>query len=150
MSIVAAVDGTTEADPVVETGFDLASAYDTELHVLHCVTQSEFEERKATVERVGSFDGYSKSQRADAAANVANEVVVGTLDDADFDRISTLGRVGDPVSEITAVADEISAQYLVIGGRERSPAGKAVFGSTTQSVLFEADCPVVTVIDDTE
>ena len=148
MPVLAAVDGTVETDSVVETGFDLASAYETELHVLHCVTQSEFEERKATVERVGSFQGYSKSQRADAAANVANEVVVGTLDNVDFEGISTMGRVGDPVSEITTVADEIDARYLVIGGRERSPAGKAVFGSTTQSVLFEADCPVVTVIDD--
>ncbi|KDS91898.1 universal stress protein UspA [Halorubrum saccharovorum] len=150
MSILAAVDATAERDPVVETGYDLASAYDTELHVLHCVTQSEFEERKETIEQAGTFDGYSKSQRADAAANVANEVVMGTLDDADFDVVSTMGRVGDPVAEITEAAAETDAQYVVIGGRERSPAGKAIFGSTTQSVLLEAKRPVVTVIDDEE
>lgn len=147
MSILAAIDATDEHDPVIETGYDLASAYDTDLHVLHVVTQEDFESRKRDVERVDGFQGYSKSQRADAAANVANKVVVGTLDDPDFDRVSTVGRVGDPVESILDVADEVDAQYVVVGGRERSPTGKALFGSTAQSVLLKSNRPVVTVID---
>ncbi|WP_394349678.1 universal stress protein [Natrinema versiforme] len=48
------------------------------------------------------------------------------------------------------VAFEIDAEYIVSGGRKRSSTGKALFGSTTQSVLFEADRPIVTVMSDAE
>lgn len=150
MSILAAVDATSEHDAVVETGSDLASAYETDLSVLHVVSEEAFESRKETVERVSDVQGYSKSQRADAAANVANEVVVETLENADPETISTVGRIGDPVPSILDVASDIDAEYIVIGGRKRSPTGKALFGSTTQSLLLEADRPVVTVMSDGE
>lgn len=56
------------------------------------------------------------------------------------------GRVGDSVGdEIVAVADEIDATRIVVGGRQRSPTGKAVFGSTAQRVLLNAPCPVTFV-----
>ncbi|QLD88098.1 universal stress protein [Natronomonas salina] len=148
MTILATVDGDDERDPVVETGYDLATAYETELHVLHVVTQEAFESRKKTVEQVDEFRGYSKEQRADAAANVANEVVMETLDEPNFEMVSTVGQVGDPVDSIIDVARDVEAEYIVVGGRKRSPAGKALFGSTAQSVLLESDRPVVTVIDE--
>ncbi|WP_226008070.1 universal stress protein [Natrinema salinisoli] len=148
MSILAAIDATNEHSAVVETGQDLASAYGTELSVLHIVSREEFESRKETVERVSDGRSYSKSQREDAAANAAKAVVIETLEDASHEGISTLGRVGEPVPAILNVAADIGAEYIVIGGRKRSPAGKALFGSTTQSVLLEADRPVVTVISD--
>jgi len=37
------------------------------------------------------------------------------------------------------------ADLLVMGGRKRSRAGKMLFGSTTQSVLFGTDYPVAIV-----
>ena len=59
-----------------------------------------------------------------------------------------MGRVGDPTEEVLAVAAELDARYVVVGGRRRSPVGKALFGSTTQEVLLESDRPVVTVMRD--
>ncbi|MFB6111277.1 MAG: universal stress protein [Halobacteriaceae archaeon] len=55
------------------------------------------------------------------------------------------GAIGDPPDEIIRVADEVGADLLVVGGRARSPTGKAVFGSTAQAVLREAPAPVVFV-----
>ncbi len=52
---------------------------------------------------------------------------------------------GDPAELIVAVADEIDADAVVIANEKRSPAGKALFGSVTQSVLLDADRPVTVV-----
>lgn len=50
---------------------------------------------------------------------------------------------GPPTEGITELAEEIDADEIVMGGRKRSPAGKVLFGSVTQSILLDADLPVV-------
>lgn len=54
-----------------------------------------------------------------------------------------LDESGDTVSDILAEADRFDVDAIVLGGRKRSPAGKAIFGSVTQSVILESDRPVV-------
>lgn len=72
------------------------------------------------------------------------EAAVGALGERD---IETTARVetGDPAAEIRRVADDIDADRIVVGGRKRSPVGKAVFGSVPQSVILGAERPVTTV-----
>ena len=53
---------------------------------------------------------------------------------------------GDPTEEILAVAREIDADNIAMSGRKRSPTGKVLFGSVTQSVMLEADRPVTVVM----
>jgi len=50
---------------------------------------------------------------------------------------------GDPADEILDVAEELDADLIVLAGRKRSPAGKALFGSVTQAVILHADRPVM-------
>ena len=51
-----------------------------------------------------------------------------------------------PVSAgIVDLATDIDADLVVIGGRQRSPTGKALFGSVTQSVVLDSPVPVVVV-----
>ncbi|MWV41012.1 MULTISPECIES: universal stress protein [Natrialba] len=53
------------------------------------------------------------------------------------------GRSGDPATTLLEAATEYDADLVAVGARERSPAGKAVFGSVTQSVILEGDRSVL-------
>jgi len=56
--------------------------------------------------------------------------------------VEQVSRVGDPAAEILAVAEEVDADHILLGGRKRSPARSLLFGSVTQAVLLDADRPV--------
>ncbi|MFB6096780.1 MAG: universal stress protein [Haloferacaceae archaeon] len=43
---------------------------------------------------------------------------------------------GHPADIVEQVADEMDANLIVLAGRKRSPAGKAIFGSVTQEVIL--------------
>lgn len=148
MSIVAAIDGTELDDPTVVTGYDLAQAYGETLYVLHVVPEDEFEAHLEEIQELDHEADYSLTQEETSAARLARDVMKGSLSEYDPEEIEPIGRVGDPTEEILAVAGELDARYVVVGGRRRSPVGKALFGSTTQEVLLESDRPVVAVMRD--
>ncbi|WP_048076321.1 universal stress protein, partial [Halorubrum sp. AJ67] len=52
---------------------------------------------------------------------------------------------GDPADELLAAAADVDADAICVSGRKRSPTGKAVFGSTTQALVLNAERPVLTV-----
>ena len=144
MTILAAVDGDETVDNVVTVGRDLAEAYGDELIVLHVLAQDAFEERQTNRADEGG-EYFVDDGKADAEKVAAN-VVENTIGRPGG--ITTRGRVGDVTSELLDEADRRDARYLVIGGRKRTPVGKALFGSETQSVLLSADVPVVAVMSD--
>jgi nucleotide-binding universal stress UspA family protein len=51
----------------------------------------------------------------------------------------------EPAEDIIAVAQEVAADFIVIGLRRRSPVGKLILGSNAQRILLEAPCPVLAV-----
>lgn len=51
----------------------------------------------------------------------------------------------DIAQEILAVAKEVIADVIVIGIRHRTPVGKLIMGSVAQSIIIDADCPVIAV-----
>ncbi|WP_144901067.1 universal stress protein [Halobellus captivus] len=171
MAVLAATDGTIVPDRVVETGAELAEQFGEELLVLHVIPRDVFEsQRKSSVESTsdlaltfapeityrelgdqtgepgGSDERYSLEAAQRDAAGVAADVTEETV--GDLEKVSYLGRIGDVTEEILAVANAENPRYLVVGGRKRTPVGKAIFGSVTQSVLLESDLPVVTVLSD--
>ncbi|WP_321491772.1 universal stress protein [uncultured Desulfobacter sp.] len=47
--------------------------------------------------------------------------------------------------DIVAFANEKAVDEIIIGVKSRSNIGKLLFGSTAQTVILEADCPVISV-----
>ncbi|WP_331236623.1 universal stress protein [Natronorarus salvus] len=150
MTILAAVDGSEHSSSVIEVGYDLAVTYGVPLEVLHVAPREEFKSYQRSLKGTDEFSDYSVRQHEDSAANVVRTLVRTTLDGRDRSSVSSVGKVGDPVEEILKHAEDSDARFVVIGGRKRSPTGKAIFGSVTQSVLLESDCPTVTVMSDEE
>lgn len=165
MVILAPVDGEAVPDDVVRVGYELANAYDDELVVMHVMPQEYFQERRerTTQDTKGTVlapevDYDSGSERDDNsdenaltidedgepnATSIARDVVRETLEE--YSGVSFQGRVGEPGQAILEEADRRDARHIVVGGQDRTPVGKAVFGSITQTVLLNADRPVTKV-----
>lgn len=148
MSILAAIGEGAHAGKVASVGYRMAIAFGEPLVALHVVPNEEFEAHKEAIESVPDFSDMSFEQEEDSAARYARRVVETTIEEFDVDVVETRGRVGDPTDEILDEAADIDASFVVVGGRRRSPVGKALFGSTTQEILLRADMPVVTVMTD--
>lgn len=148
MTILTAIDETLGASPVVQVGNDLAAAYDDSLVVLHVIPE-DISALTYNHESLQLEPGMDRSEKESHAAAFAEEVAESSLGASDRSHVRVKGRVGPAIGEIFAAAEEYDARYLVIGGRQRSPAGKAVFGSTTQLILLRAERPVMTVRLDT-
>jgi nucleotide-binding universal stress UspA family protein len=51
----------------------------------------------------------------------------------------------EPADDVVAAVVANQARLVVIGLRRRSPVGKFLMGSTAQSILLDAPCPVLSV-----
>ena len=130
-------------DRLAEFVADIAGPTGADVVLFHAFTEQEFEEALDNIDYE-----FSGSPGADDVAERLSVVrqTARALREADIGvRIS--GAVGEHADTIVESARTARADLLVIGGRRRSPTGKAVFGSTAQEVLLEAPCPVTFVRD---
>ncbi|SDQ65489.1 universal stress protein [Natronobacterium texcoconense] len=148
MLIVAAVDRSDRAVTVVTRAAELADRYDAELHVVHVgdptVDFTDVSEEALRTREAGAVNEIVENvQRnaAEVATNAANQV-------PGLEEFEAVGLVGEPAEVIRAYADEHDAEYIVVSGRKRRALGQALFGSVSQSLLLNADCPVVSVPHD--
>lgn len=72
--------------------------------------------------------------------------VQGELDEVGIEHeVRQLVRGNEPAEDLIAVAEEESADFIVIGLRRRTPVGKLILGSNAQRILLDASCPVLAV-----
>lgn len=140
MVIIAAVDKSARASVVIREAKQLARAFEEPVHVVHVMTQSEFVNLQQT-----SADRTGDIVDIDEVREMAAEVAQDAMGDVEVP-YEAIGLMGDPASRIIRYADEQEARYIVIAGRKRSPTGKVIAGSVAQSIILNAECPVVSVI----
>ncbi|MFB6217860.1 MAG: universal stress protein [Halobacteriaceae archaeon] len=120
---------------------DVAGPAGARAVLLRVFTDEEYED---TLDRIGAGSRADVSPDEAAGRYTAVRTVRAALEERGIDT-AVRGRVGDHAEGIVAAAEEFDADLVVVGGRERSPAGKAVFGSTAQAVMLNAPCPVAFV-----
>jgi nucleotide-binding universal stress UspA family protein len=143
MTIVAGIDSSAGSSTVLMHASELARDLDEPLHAVHVLQRGEL---VSVLEK--DVEGQALTENYEIR-RIGEEIVERTARQSPIvhnnDAIETIIRVGDPAEELATYADEVNAQYLVVGGRRRSPTGKALFGSVTQQVMFDAVMPVVNV-----
>jgi nucleotide-binding universal stress UspA family protein len=100
------------------------------LAVLHVVESLDLD--VADAYRNGLAEDVKESLAATGAHGVSWELFLGVADQ----------NVAEKILELAASA---KAEILVIGARRRSPVGKLILGSVTQTLILAADMPVLVV-----
>ncbi len=137
------------AEPLAEAAAATADATGATIHVVHVHSPSEYAERTDSL-------NYERRSPPDASALARRSSTVRVVSEALDDRLSASdatvkihGFVDEHVgTAIVEFAADVDADRLVVGGRRRSAVGKVVFGSTAQSLLLDAPCPVTFVRED--
>ena len=138
MPVIVTVDEAPDEGLLLEAE-RLATDRELELHVVHVIGESEFKQLEETsIEETGQ--PLDLDTVRNYAKKVADEAASGTIS-----AYTPVGLEGEEAARIVQYVSKVEADYVVIGGRKRSPVGKAMFGSVSQSVLLNADCPVLLV-----
>ena len=107
-----------------------AFARGSSLAVLHVVESLDLD--IADAYRNGLAQDVKESLAATGADGVSWELFLTVADQ-------------DVAEKILELAASAKAELLVIGARRRSPVGKLILGSVTQTLILQADMPVLVV-----
>lgn len=141
--ILIAIDGSDDADRVLEAATELDRKADDRFHVVTVVPPM-----MGGVSGMGSSSFAGNWPVQDMEATMSREISDSVRERvARFgippDRVSVL--YGRPASEIHAEAERIGADLIVVGSRGRGSLSRFMLGSTANGVLHGAACDVLTV-----
>ena len=128
MTVAVAHQVSATSRPALVQAVQEAKFRSTDLAVLHVVESIDPDRQEAY--RLGVSDEIEK--------------VVGQEPGVPWQlHLATAG--ADLGAALLGLVDSVGADLLVIGARRRSPVGKALLGSVAQTVILEANVPVLVV-----
>ena len=127
-------------EPLAATAVDIAGPAGATVALAHVFTSSEYDAARSML----NVESESEVTPDSVAKRYVTIRDLGDAMDAADVEFTWHGRLSDEDAEgeaVVALAEDVEADLVVVGGRKRSPAGKAVFGSVSQSVkIGRASC----------
>lgn len=138
--ILAVITPTEAAVELLEEAGTIAAAMDVELVVLALALEGSDHSSRDAMRDWKTFED-TGSDEADTAHQFAKHFGAQVLDQVNVDYLPVGDDVDDtrPSGKIIDVAENHGCDHIFVTNRSRSPAGKALFGDTTQSVILNFD-----------
>jgi len=140
-AIVCGIDGSPDSQAALVYATDLADRLDARLVLAHVV-----EPVPALSGAVGPLTGASAPSSSTVEREAEGERLLGEIAESTGvghaeQRVVT----GLPAEGLADLADDESAQLIVVGSRGRGPLRSALLGSVSTSLIGLARCPVLVV-----
>ena len=133
--MLVAYDNSADAGLALSYATSLAQHYQTEVHVLHVISDASPEEPELAWSNAGRETSY------EIAARQLQQVV--PKEKYPWCKIVTAVRCGQPANEILAYAKEQKIDLICMGASGTGFSLDKLFGSTVDRVLRHAPCPVL-------
>lgn len=160
--ILLALDQTQKADKVLEQGVALAEKFNACLTLVHCLNDTSIMAAAGSAAPVGAGLPWPGSSISALEAHPAQEMAFSqNLDrqvqnakswlrryvqkayDAGCEEAVPTVRLGDPAENICALADELEADLIIVGRKDRSGLEELLLGSVSSAVVHQAPCAVL-------
>lgn len=136
--LIAVEDNRERMEPVIKHATEIVDALSARVTLFHVYRPDEFE----SLLEARNLDSADPSEFA--MDNAAMGEAARMLKDADIE-FSVAAATGEPSEQIIAYVEANEIDHVFVGGRDRSPAGKAILGSVSQSVILNCDVPCTIV-----
>ncbi|OYR40307.1 universal stress protein [Halorubrum sp. Ib24] len=131
-----------QTEQLAKEAIAVAEPAGAEIVLTHVFSDEEFDGVRSKLGVNPTSEG--STPNAVAERHTTTRALAKALDEAGVS-YTIRGAVGDHADEVVEAASAVKADRVVVGGRRRSPTGKAVFGSVAQEVILSAPCPVTFV-----
>lgn len=138
-TIVVTVRDVDDQRSLIDAVIDVAGPTDASVVLARAYEEEEYEQRVEELDFEGAPSTDDVAQRSQTVRDVA-----AALDDAGIGH-DVRGVVGEEGDAVVDLAKSVGPDLLYVQGKGRTPTGKALFGSTAQTILLNAPCPVTYV-----
>ena len=142
--ILIALDYSSSAQKVAETGYDLAKSMNAHPILFHAIADVSYYSslNYSPVMGFDSFGGITEVYNADKLKEVAESYLDKIKLHLGNGKIETVVRNGDSGETILETAAELKADIIVMGTHGRSGFEKLLVGSVAENVLHHSQIPL--------
>lgn len=145
--ILAVVEPTDTAKELLNEVGAIAEAVDADLLLIHVTTALEYSTRRKERESpLSRSETYTREEAQEGATQLARDIGREILSEFDVE-YEAAGYLGDRAEKTIEAAEQHNCDHIFLTGRQRSPAGKALFGDATQKVVLNFDGRVTVSTD---